>query len=80
MLLWPGRVKPVELNGTDVEEEEDTFTFPLMIETTVGCFMNDEEIGVKRQVPDDIVDEFAEDEDDDDAEDVDELVTDAPMI
>ena len=42
--------------------------------------MNVEEMGAKRQGPDCIVDEFAEDEDEDDAEDADEPLTDAPRI
>lgn len=74
-------VRPAGLNGTDVEEDEDTFTFPLIMETIVGCLMNvEEDMGAKRQGPDCIVDEFAEDEDDDDAEDADEPPTDAPRI
>jgi hypothetical protein len=89
MLLLFGMVIPVVLIGTDVDV--DTFIFPFIIETTDGCLINDDDIGVSRHVvgvvtdedmadDDDNNDDDDDDDDDDEDDEDDEPVTDALMI
>lgn len=79
ILVFPGKVRPVEFNGVVKPVE------PFRIETTDGCLIIDEFNGVKRQVDwpvvvDDDVEIDDEDKDDDDDDEPDEPLTDVLLI